>query len=91
MEFEWDPTKSKANINKHGISFEEAASIWRGPLSVKPDYRIEHEDRLIAMGLFANAIVLVVVYIERRRKIRIISARKATPKERKKFYEEIYK
>ncbi len=82
--FEWDPKKNASNMQKHGLSFEEAASIFDGPvLSVEDDSA--SEPREISFGLLGGVIVVCVIHTERNGKIRIISARKATANERKYF------
>jgi uncharacterized DUF497 family protein len=88
--FEWDRRKAKANLRKHGVSFEEAQTVFTDPLSMTlpdPDHS-EDEERFIDIGMSDNRRVLVVVYTERGRRIRLISARKATPVERKQYEEE---
>jgi uncharacterized DUF497 family protein len=83
----WDPIKALLNEKKHGIDFEEAATIFRDPLLLAlPD--IEHsqeEDRWIALGKSQRQLLLVVVHTEGERTIRIISARKAEPRERRQY------
>lgn len=82
--FEWDTTKAKANLRKHGISFEEAASVFFDPLAYTFDDP-EHSDgehRFVTFGLSRKSRLLVVVHSERNRAIRIISARRATGHER---------
>lgn len=89
MTFEWDPTKAKLNIWKHGVSFEEATTALLDPLSKTdhdPDHSID-EDRFITFGISARRRLLVVSYTERADLIRLISARLATKTERK-IYEE---
>jgi len=88
--FEWDRYKAEANLRKHGISFEEAQTVFTDPLSLTlpdPDHT-EDEERFIDIGVSNNYRVLVVVYTERGQRIRLISARKATPVERKQYEEE---
>ncbi|WP_439395404.1 BrnT family toxin [Bradyrhizobium sp. PMVTL-01] len=82
--FEWDPEKNTSNMQKHGLSFEEAASIFGGPVLTGPDDSAE-EYREKSFGLLGGVVVACVVHTERDGKIRIISARKATAKERKYF------
>ena len=88
MKFEWDREKATKNAKKHGISFREALTVFRDTLSVTyPD--IDHsadEDRFLIIGLSLSGNVLVVSHAFRNDSIRIISARKATRKERF-FYE----
>jgi len=83
----WDPEKARLNLGKHGVDFEEAATVFRDPLLlVLPD--VEHsqdEERWIALGKSVRQLLLVVVHTENDRTIRIISARKAAPKERRQY------
>jgi len=90
--FEWDRHKAEANLRKQGVSFEEAQTVFTDPLSITlpdPDHS-EDEERFIDIGMSDNRRVLVVVYTERGQRIRLISARKATPMERKQYEEETY-
>jgi uncharacterized DUF497 family protein len=84
-QFEWDPAKNAANLLKHGISFEEAMTIWEGPVVSNQDNTHHSEMREISFGLIGATTVLCVVHTDRNGKIRIISARKATKNERKQF------
>jgi hypothetical protein len=89
MQFEWDPRKATANLKKHGVSFEEAATAFRDPLSATardPDHSVG-EDRLITFGVSNRGRLLIVSHTERGDILRIISARQATKGERK-IYEE---
>jgi uncharacterized DUF497 family protein len=89
MEFEWNPDKAKLNLEKHGGSFQEAATVFNDPLSVTfpdPDHSIG-ESRYVIIGMSRLGQLLVVSHIDRENRTRIISARRATPQERK-FYEE---
>jgi uncharacterized DUF497 family protein len=83
--FEWDDAKNAANRSKHGISFEEAATIWEGPVVTGPDEAHDLEPREKSFGLIGAMTVVCVVHTERDGKIRIISARKATRNERRDF------
>jgi len=90
--FEWDSHKAEANLRKHKIGFEEAQAVFTDPLSVTlpdPDHS-EDEERFIDIGMSDNRRILVVVYTECGRRICLISARKATPVERKQYEEEAY-
>ena len=87
MEFEWDPDKAVANLEKHGVEFSEAMTLFGDPLEfmiVDPDHS-EGECRFLSIGLSATGRLLVVAYTERERRTRIINAREATPKERKQY------
>jgi uncharacterized protein len=89
MEFEWDPRKDKANEQKHGLGFREAATLFGDPLAINfPDLdHSEFEQRYLTLGLSLRARLLVVAHTETEKIIRIISAREVTRLERK-FYEE---
>jgi uncharacterized DUF497 family protein len=88
MKFEWDKNKNRQNKQKHGISFEEAKEIFNGIVFTVIDYRYEsNELREISIGAIKSFVVVTVVHIERRGKIRLIYARKATPKERRQYDE----
>lgn len=87
--FEWDEEKAKANYRKHKVTFEEAVSVFRDPFSITipdPDHSL-NEDRYIDIGVSDKGRVLVVAYTERGTRIRIISCRKATPTERRRYEE----
>jgi len=88
--FEWNADKSKSNISKHHVTFEEAMSAFRDPFSLTtpdPDHS-ELEDRLILMGLSDRQRLLVVVYVEREDNLRLISARVADSDEKREYEEE---
>ena len=89
MEFEWDPEKAAANVKRRRISFTEAASVLEDPLSTTfPDEaHSEEEIRFLTIGASRRGRVLVVAHTERDDSIRIISARRATRRERE-FYEQ---
>jgi len=89
--FEWDSKKAALNIAKHSVSFAEATTIFGDKRSITiPDPKhSQKEARFVTIGKTFSTNVIVVVYTERGNKIRIISARQASRKERK-TYEEIY-
>ncbi len=88
MPFEWDENKNAQNRQKHGISFEEAQEIFDGLVFTSIDDRFDYgEIREISIGSIEGVVILTVTHTERSGVTRIISARKATPKERKKYYE----
>jgi uncharacterized DUF497 family protein len=90
MEFDWASAKNEANLKKHGISFDEAKHIFDGPTLTRLDDRRDYsENRKISLGALSPDVVLVVVYTERRDKIRLISARKASRRERKVYYDHL--
>ncbi len=87
--FEWDEVKNDQNIEKHGIDFNDAVEIFKTPLLVKEDNRVDYgEKRWIAMGLLKDFQV-VAVYTLRNEKIRLISVRLANKKEKQAYYEAI--
>jgi uncharacterized protein len=88
MRFEWDENKNRQNLKKHGISFEEAKEIFEGIIFTSIDERFVYEEiREISIGAIQGIVIVTVIHTEREGIIRIISARKATPKERKEYYE----
>lgn len=94
MLFSWDPTKASANIKKHGISFELAQTVFDDPLHASVlEKRHRGEERWITMGLAAGGHLLVVVHaygvVDGTEMVRIISARKATRREKKQYEEGI--
>ena len=89
--FEWDPKKESANSCKHGVGFAEASTVFGDPLSITildPDHSI-HESRFVIVGASSKQRLLVVVHTIRGQRIRLISARVATKRERRN-YEEIF-
>lgn len=85
MEFEWDESKNRENRIKHGIDFKDAIEIFAAPRLVYLDSRFYYsEPRYISIG-FCNHRIILVAYSEQNDRIRIISARKANAKERKRF------
>lgn len=92
MIYEWDPKKAKANLRKHGVAFEEAATVFLDPLAVTfpdPDHSDE-EDREITIGLTKKRRVVFLSHCPRGDRTRIIGARRATRKERKQYEEGTY-
>ena len=75
MRFSYDPAKEAANVKKHGVSFSDAEGVFEDPDA-------EGEQRFVAAGLGSAGQLLVVVYAERKDEYRLISARRATRKER---------
>lgn len=87
MEIKWNPQKAEANFRKHKIRFSDAESVLFDPMTMTiEDQIINQEQRFLSVGSDAFGRVLVIVYTYHRDTIRLISARKATPKERK-YYE----
>ncbi len=89
MKFHWDPQKAALNVRRHGVSFEEAASVFGDPLAATvPDpAHSTDERRFITMGVTLAQRLLVVVHTDRADPTRIISARVATRGEEKKYEE----
>jgi len=87
-EVEWDPAKAASNLAKHGIAFADAVSALEDDLALTiRDMGAQGEERWVTLGMDALARVLVVVYTWRRQTIRLISARPATPRERRDYLE----
>lgn len=89
MIFEWDPGKARSNLRDHRVAFEEAATVFLDPLAVTypdPDHS-DPEDREITIGYSAKQSLLFVSHCRRGDRSRIISARKATRRERKQHEE----
>lgn len=87
LRFEWDPEKAAVNLDKHGVTFEEAATVFGDSLSLTvhdPDHSFV-EDRFVIIGQSCRGRTLVVVHTDRRYTVRIISARRATHRERKAY------
>ena len=87
MEFEWNIEKAARNLAKHGIDFRDAATVFGDPLAITfddPDHSGE-EDRYITFGHSQDGRLLIVSHCDRGEKTRIISARRASPKERRSF------
>jgi len=91
-QFEWDPVKARQNVEKHGVTFERAATIFLDPqaLSQFDEEHSREEDRWISLGLDRTGTLLVVCHTYREEtatgaRIRIISARKATRNEAKQY------
>lgn len=87
MTFEWDEGKASENLTKHDVSFAEASTVFADPLSrTIPDIlHSDEEDRFVILGESASRRTLVVVHTLRGENIRIVSARKATSRERKDY------
>ena len=90
MEFEWDRQKAELNRSKHGVSFVEAATVFSDPLAVTFDdeRHSADEERYITIGNSSRGRLLVVSHTQRETALRIISARRATPHERRTHEDE---
>jgi hypothetical protein len=90
MEFEWDSGKAEANLAKHGVAFSDAATVFGDPLAMTyhDSGHSDQEERFITFGTTATGRLVAVVHVDRHDRMRIISARDLTRRERKQ-YEEI--
>ena len=89
MRFSWDTKKAASNLNKHGVSFEEAATVFGDPLSdtfPDPDHSLE-DDRFVIIGASESGKILVVAHTDDGEVVRLISAREVTQGERKSYEE----
>ena len=90
MEFEWDEAKNQANIRKHGVSFKMATRIFDRPVLTWLDRRKNYgENRYTSIGEAGYEALIVVVHTRRDGRIRLISARPASRKERQRYREQI--
>ena len=93
LSYEWNENKNRANFEKHGVWFEEAKTVWADSLATEfydDSHSTNKEDRFIRIGFSTKDRLLLVVFCERNANvIRIVSARKATPKEKKDYEEGI--
>ncbi len=92
MDFDWDNNKDQSNITKHGISFEEAIAIFDDPnILIFEDVRFNYgETRFVSIGQITiitqeKKVIIVVIHTQRNQAIRLISARKANERERKRY------
>jgi uncharacterized DUF497 family protein len=88
--FEWDPVKAETNIRKHGVTFDEASTVFGDPLNLlmaDPDHSLD-EERYVLLGMSNRRRLLVVAFAERPPRTRLISARRATRQERRRYEEE---
>ncbi len=86
MRFEWDGSKAASNVKKHRVSFDEGVTVFYDPLAATfddPDHS-KDESRLVTVGYSAQGRLLVVCHVERGGAVRLISARRTTPRERKR-------
>jgi uncharacterized DUF497 family protein len=90
LRFEWDPRKDATNRSKHGVSFEEASSVFSDPLGLLVDdpRHSVGEQRHVLLGSSKQHRLLAVMFTEREELIRVVSARKVTRRERKSYEEQ---
>lgn len=90
MIYEWDPAKAARNRRKHGVSFDEASSVFRDPFAITfddPDHSLD-ERRFITIGVSSRQRLLFVAHVDHRvARVRLISARRATPSEANAYQE----
>jgi uncharacterized DUF497 family protein len=87
MEFEWDDAKADANLRKHGVSFDEAGTVFGDPLAITyfDPAHSDEEDRFLTIGTSQEGRIIILSHTDRGERIRIISAREATRGERKGY------
>jgi len=88
--FEWDPRKAESNARKHGVTFDEASTVFGDPLGLlmsDPDHSVT-EERYLVLGMSNQHRLLVVAFAERPPLTRLISARRTTRRERRRYEEE---
>ena len=87
--FEWDSKKAESNAQKHGVAFNEASTVFGDPLGLlmpDPDHSLS-EERYLVLGMSSQQRLLVVAFAERPPRTRLISARRATRRERRRYEE----
>ena len=90
--FEWDAKKAESNAQKHGVTFDEASTVFGDPLGLlmpDPDHSLD-EERYLVLGMSNQHTLLVVAFAERPPRTRLISARRATRGERRNYEEETH-
>jgi len=85
MDYDWDDEKAIANILKHKVDFADAVGVFDDPFALSMADPTPHEQRFVALGVDVLGRALVVIYTYRGARIRIISARRATPAERRNY------
>lgn len=86
MEFEWDERKARTNLRRHRVDFADAATVFEDDRAVTVTDEEQNEERFSTLGLDALGRELVVIYTMRGKRIRIISARRATRREREEYH-----
>ena len=87
VKFEWDPRKARENAKKHGVTFDEAMTVFAdwGSIAISDPDHSEGEERYLIVGLSSRERILVVSHVERAENVRIINARRANARERKLY------
>jgi uncharacterized protein len=88
MSYQWDPHKAHGNQQKHGVRFADAVSVFADDFAITVEDEDADEERFVTIGIDAFGRILVVVYTFREDEIRLISAREASPHERKQYESE---
>ena len=90
MHFEWNPAKADRNLSKHGVSFDEASTVFGDPLAgtILDPRHSDDEPRFVTIGLSMSRRLIIVAHTEREDRIRIISARRATRREKRTYESE---
>ena len=89
MTFEWDPGKADANRRKHGVDFADAVGVFEDPYALSRPDPFPAEERVATLGRDLLDRLIVVVWTWRGEGIRLISARRATPRERRRYAEDL--
>ena len=89
MESEWDPTKARANLRKHGVRFADAVTALEDARAISVRDEGQDEERWISIGMDSLGRILVIVYTWRDERVRLISARPATRREARQYEEGI--
>jgi hypothetical protein len=89
MTFEWDPGKADANRRKHGVDFADAVGVFEDPYALSRPDPFPAEERVATLGRDLLDRLIVVVWTWRGEAIRLISARRATPRERRRYAEDV--
>lgn len=84
-EWTWDPEKARSNRRKHGVSFADAVTALEDPLALTVPDKTRTDERLVTMGQDSEGKLIVIAWIPLERGGRIVSARKATPRERRSY------
>src|SRR2546423_761056 len=85
IEFEWDANKAAINMRKHGVAFEEATEVFQDPMRLLGDASVDDETRYHLIGYSYTLRLLLVIYVQRGERTRLISARTATGAERRHY------
>ena len=89
MEIEWDAKKAASNLRKHGIDFADAALVFEDDLALtRRDLHSHHEERFVTLGCDPQGRLVAVAYTWRGERVRLITAREATSRERRQYEEE---